>query len=155
MAFAIAGYNLRQGSPADRARLVQYMGRTLRELGAVDDLGQVATAVEAHLAPETPLWWVFADDNTHSPVACLWLGNAQDQRWGDRHAYILLLYVDPPHRRRGIATALLAVAEQWATVRGDRRIGLQVFTDNSAARRLYERQGYATHILWMTKPLNP
>lgn len=153
MTFAIAGYDLHRGSPADRARLVKYMGRTLSELGAVDDLSQVATAVEAHLAPETPLWWVFSDAHPQSPVACLWLGNAHDQRWGDRHAYILLLYVDPHHRRRGIATALLAVAENWAKTRGDRRIGLQVFTDNQAARQLYERQGYATHILWMTKPL--
>jgi ribosomal protein S18 acetylase RimI-like enzyme len=64
------------------------------------------------------------------------------------------LYVSPEHRRRGIATALLAIAQSWAEARGDRQIGLQVFANNPAAIALYEKMGYQTHSLWLTKPLS-
>lgn len=88
-----------------------------------------------------------------NPIACLWLGNAVDQVWGDRHAYIFLLYVSPEHRRRGIGSALMHHAENWAKARGDRQIGLQVFYCNQPALRLYEHLGYQPQSIWMVKPL--
>jgi ribosomal protein S18 acetylase RimI-like enzyme len=81
------------------------------------------------------------------------LGNAIDQQRGDRHSYILALYVLPEHRRQGIATALLHKAQDWAQARGDRQIGLQVFADNPGAIALYRKLGYQTHSLWLTKSL--
>ncbi|HEY9801388.1 MAG TPA: GNAT family N-acetyltransferase, partial [Leptolyngbyaceae cyanobacterium] len=89
-----------------------------------------------------------------SPVACLWMGNAIDQIKGDRHAHIFLLYVVPEHRRRGIATALMDCAENWAKKRGDRQIGLQVFQSNAIALNLYNHLGYQTQSLWMVKPIS-
>ncbi|MDA0672483.1 MAG: GNAT family N-acetyltransferase [Cyanobacteria bacterium] len=148
----IADYQLRRGNGRDRPLLEAFMARTLWELGAGLSDGHIAAMVEAHLSPATPVWWV-ADASSDRPIACLWLGNAQDQRQGDRHAYVMLLYVDPDHRRRGIATALLRVAETWARRRGDRQIGLQVFPDNEAALALYERRGYTPAALWLNKPL--
>ncbi|BAB76235.1 GNAT family N-acetyltransferase [Anabaena sp. FACHB-709] len=89
-----------------------------------------------------------------SPVACLWMGNAIDQIKGDRHAHIFLLYVVPEHRRRGIATALMQYAENWAKERGDRQIALQVFQSNPPAINLYNHLGYQTQSLWMVKKIN-
>jgi ribosomal protein S18 acetylase RimI-like enzyme len=85
------------------------------------------------------------------PIACLWAGNAIDQVTGDRHAHIFLLYVVPSHRRRGIAKALMQHIENWAKQRGDRQIGLQVFTSNTPALNLYQNLGYQTQSLWMIK----
>ena len=148
------GYRLRRGKQGDLALLIAFMHRALMELGAGDNLGQVTAAVDTHLAPNTPIWWVDRPvGEVPDPIACLWLGNAQDQRQGDRHAYVLLLYVDPVHRRRGLATALLDQAEAWAQQRGDRQIGLQVFPDNAAAMALYRQRGYDTASLWLAKPL--
>ena len=147
-------YRLRRGDRRDRDLLITFMHRALVELGAVDNRAQVTAAVEAHLAPNPPIWWVDGPAGAGSgPVACLWLGNAQDQRQGDRHSYVLLLYVDPAHRRRGLATALLDQAETWARQRGDRQIGLQVFPDNAAAMALYRQRGYDTASLWLAKSL--
>jgi ribosomal protein S18 acetylase RimI-like enzyme len=87
------------------------------------------------------------------PIACLWMGNAIDQVTGDRHAHIFLLYVVPEHRRRGIATALMRYAEDWARNRGDRQMGLQVFQSNQAALNLYSGLGYQTQSLWLKKLL--
>lgn len=85
------------------------------------------------------------------PIAGLWLGNAVDQVTGDRHGHIFMLYVDPAHRRRGIATALMAQAQQWGQQRGDRLIALQVFTHNQGAMKLYEKFGFSPHALVMQK----
>ncbi|BBD60324.1 GCN5-related N-acetyltransferase [Nostoc sp. HK-01] len=87
------------------------------------------------------------------PVACLWVGNAVDQVNGDRHAHIFLLYVIPEHRRRGIGKALMQYLEKWATERGDRQIGLQVFESNQPALNLYNQLGYQTQSLWMVKQI--
>ncbi|MBE9241918.1 GNAT family N-acetyltransferase [Synechocystis salina] len=85
------------------------------------------------------------------PIAGLWLGNAVDQVTGDRHGHIFMLYVEPAHRRRGIATALMAQAQQWGEQRGDRRLALQVFTHNQGAKELYEKFGFSPHALLMQK----
>lgn len=76
-----------------------------------------------------------------------------DQIQGDRHAHIFLLYVSPAHRHRGIGSALMQQAEAWATARGDRQIGLQVFHHNQPALQLYEKLGYQPQSYWMVKPL--
>jgi ribosomal protein S18 acetylase RimI-like enzyme len=149
----IPGYTIRVGSGLDRALLVQFMQRTYRELYPDRDYAHLAETVDRYLSPDTPLWWVEVEGGSASPIGCLWLGNAADQTQGDRHTYILLLYVNPNHRRRGIGSALMRHAEQWATNRGDRQIGLQVFCDNQPAINLYKKLGYQTQSLWMVKEL--
>jgi GNAT superfamily N-acetyltransferase len=67
------------------------------------------------------------------------------------HAHLAL--TDPPelqdvevtleHRRRGIATALTAAAEQEVRARGFDRMRITVAIDNRPAQALYERFGYA------------
>jgi ribosomal protein S18 acetylase RimI-like enzyme len=90
---------------------------------------------------------------TPKPIAGLWLGNAVDQVTGNRHGHVFMLYVDPLHRRQGIATALMAQAQQWGKERGDQCLALQVFTHNQGAMRLYEKCGFTPHALVMQKNL--
>ncbi|XHX78143.1 MAG: GNAT family N-acetyltransferase [Stenomitos frigidus ULC029] len=160
------GYYLRLGSSLDRARLVQFMQRTYQEMKASDGYAHLAQTVDQYLSRETPLWWVVSAselgtdtlpnpglNRSQQPIACLWLGTAIDQLQGDRHAHIFLLYVLPEHRRKGIGTALMLEAEAWATARGDRQIGLQVFQSNHAALSLYSTLGFQVQSVWMVKPL--
>ncbi len=53
------------------------------------------------------------------------------------------LAVKPEFRRMGVATALLNYALREAARRGARRATLEVRRSNDAARRLYERFGFA------------
>lgn len=156
-AFPVPGYRLQVGSGLDRALLVKFMQHTYGEISPGSELAHLSETVEQHLSRETPLWWVYsldpASEDAGQPIACLWLGNATDQRSGDRHAYLLLLYVAPAHRRRGIATALLEVAHGWASQRGDRQIALQVFSTNQPALALYEKLGYRPYSLLMMRSL--
>ncbi|PLZ41177.1 GNAT family N-acetyltransferase, partial [Fischerella thermalis] len=134
----LPGYCIRHGSSLDRALLVKFMQLTYQEMFPNQDFSHLAQTVEQYFSSQTPLWWVEEDGEMgrlgdgedfttppNHPIACLWMGNAIDQVTGDRHAHIFLLYVVPKHRRRGIATALMRYAEDWARNRGDRQMGLQ------------------------------
>lgn len=158
----LPGYRLRAGSGLDRASLVKFMQRTYQELFQEQDFSHLARTVEQYFSREAPVWWVELANSeellphfSRQPVACLWVGNAVDQVRSDRHAHIFLLYVVPEHRRRGIGTALMRYVEDWASVRGDRQIGLQVFQSNQPALNLYNQLGYQTQSLWMVKSLHP
>ncbi|NJO43204.1 MAG: GNAT family N-acetyltransferase [Cyanobacteria bacterium CRU_2_1] len=133
---------------------------TYQELYPDRCFSHLAQTVDQYLSTETPLWWVEPDTETQrrkdaettlEPIACLWMGNAIDQIQGDRHTHIFLLYVHPAHRRRGMGSALMRHAEAWAWERGDRQIGLQVFSHNQPALRLYEKLGYEPQSIWMVK----
>lgn len=154
VAFAIAGYTLRRGSGNDRALLVKFLSKTYQETAGTKNFQHLAETVERHFSHRTPVWWVETAAESPQTVGYLWLGNAVDQQQGDRHSYVLALYVAPEYRRRGIATALLQHAQDWAAARGERQIGLQVFADNPGAIALYRKLGYQTHSLWLTKPLS-
>ncbi|TVQ21796.1 MAG: GNAT family N-acetyltransferase [Leptolyngbya sp. DLM2.Bin15] len=152
------GYHLRLGSGLDRAQVVKFMQRTYQELYPDRSFAHLAQTVDQYLSRDTPLWWVIADPEEGglqdpTPVAGVWAGNAVDQTTGDRHAHIFLLYVMPEHRRCGLGRALMQQVETWSQQRGDRQVGLQVFSDNQPALRLYESLGYHCQSLWMVKPL--
>lgn len=58
-------------------------------------------------------------------------------------AHVELLAVDEAHRRRGVARALLARAFRAAAESGHHEVTLHVLESNTAARRLYESEGFA------------
>jgi ribosomal protein S18 acetylase RimI-like enzyme len=49
------------------------------------------------------------------------------------------------HRRRGLATAVMAALQGWAAERGAHSVYLQVAADNTPARALYRRAGFIEH----------
>lgn len=150
--FAVPGYGVQSGSPLDRATVVKFMKRTYAELDPHQPTGHIAETVDRYLGRDTPLWWVTGADEPQ-PVAALWLGQATDQRSGMLHPYVLMLYVAPDHRRRGLATALLTVAEAWAQQQGHGQITLQVFSHNLAAQALYKTRGYQPEAVLLKKAL--
>ncbi len=155
--FHCLGYRLVDGERRDRHWLTLFLRQTY---GAVfpeqKDFSHLRETVEQYFCRQTPLWWVYPEDlvvnhrspkDMAEPVAGLWLGNAIDQATGERHGQIFMVYVRPAHRRRGIATALLQQAKYWGQQRGDRRLGLQVYPQNQAAVKLYEKLGFRTTAL--------
>jgi ribosomal protein S18 acetylase RimI-like enzyme len=85
-----------------------------------------------------------------------WMPNAQDRKAvGFMHLipstntlsmrpiwFLEDLYVDPPARRKGIATALLRHAEEFARSSGAERLTLATAHDNVAAQCVYRKLGY-------------
>lgn len=62
---------------------------------------------------------------------------------GHGHVYVDELWVEPEHRRQGIARALMATADEMARERDAVGVRLYVNTQNPGARRLYDECGYA------------
>lgn len=65
------------------------------------------------------------------------------------------IWIEPPHRRRGLATATLRRLEEEAVRLGAVEVGLNVFADNPGAMRLYEKLGYAPMSFHLLKRLGP
>jgi len=66
-------------------------------------------------------------------------------------AWIHELYVTPGHRRRGVATLLMAAAERFARDEGARVLRLGVLDKNEDARSFYATQGFGEHAHVLTK----
>jgi ribosomal protein S18 acetylase RimI-like enzyme len=149
------GYQLYKGNTKDRALLLEFLELTYRSLFSDQaSFPHLSQTVDSYFSWRSPLWWVSPDGDSQEipkPIAGLWLGNAIDQVTGDRHGHIFMLYVAPAHRRQGIATALLNQAQQWGQQRGDKRLGLQVFTHNPEAIALYEKLGFTPRALLLEK----
>ena len=75
---------------------------------------------------------------THVQDVLRALGAAADESY----AYIASMAVDVPHRRRGVATALLEAAEQRARSWGHQVVTLHVYESNFTALQCYISTGY-------------
>ena len=98
-----------------------------------------------------------AADGTLVGMIELWLKRPR----GPNGARIPRLKVDlgiavaPEWRGKGVGTALLRAAEDWARAHGAERMILDLDVNNTDAQRLYEREGYVVEALAMDKALVP
>ena len=72
---------------------------------------------------------------------------------GETHAHLDIIAVAESGEGRGVGRALIAAVEQWAIGRGYRFIDLNVFAENTRARAVYERAGYAADTIRYYKEL--
>ncbi|QCS41451.1 GNAT family N-acetyltransferase [Natrinema versiforme] len=92
--------------------------------------------VVAALENETPRGYLFCSvDATHEI-------HPLERTLAFEGAYIRRVFVDPDHRNRGIATAMLAEACRQAHERGARQATALVALDNAPSRALFERHGF-------------
>jgi GNAT superfamily N-acetyltransferase len=83
-------------------------------------------------------------------VGTLWLATARARGSG---AWVFDVEVAPSHRGRGHGRTLMLAAERECLAAGVRTLGLNVFTDNAAALRLYESLGHRPTAHHLYKPL--
>lgn len=71
-------------------------------------------------------------------------------------AYVEDLWVEPMYRRSGVATALLAAVEEWATGEGFDWLGSDTQDDNQVSQAWHSKAGFAEieRIVVFGKPLN-
>jgi ribosomal protein S18 acetylase RimI-like enzyme len=61
----------------------------------------------------------------------------------ERRAHVEIVVVEESHRGRGVGSALMQAAEEWAGCRGAAELVLTVWSDNAPAEALYRRRGYS------------
>lgn len=74
---------------------------------------------------------------------------AEDYLKHETYAYLGFMYVVPHQRGRGVNRAITDALLGWATKRGLTEIRLEVYIDNAAARKAYEKAGFTAHMLEM------
>ncbi|MEV6978178.1 GNAT family N-acetyltransferase [Kitasatospora sp. NPDC093806] len=88
------------------------------------------------------------------PLGSLWLAlRIRDLPGGAPLAWVMVVEVAEAHRGRGHGRALMRVAEQECRLAGVRDLGLNVFSGNEVAIRLYESLGYRVTNRVYGKPL--
>ncbi|MBB3676410.1 GNAT family N-acetyltransferase [Modestobacter versicolor] len=79
-------------------------------------------------------------DPSPAPLAAVARGVLTDGWLG-----VTAVTVAEEHRRRGLATAVMAALQRWAAERGAHSVYLQVVAGNAPARALYRRAGFIEH----------
>ncbi|MBS1792318.1 MAG: GNAT family N-acetyltransferase [Acidobacteria bacterium] len=74
---------------------------------------------------------------------------AKDYLRHDRYAYLGFMYVKPAYRGKGVNRLILDALLSWAQTRGLGEVRLEVYRDNAAAIRAYEKAGFEPLLLEM------
>jgi len=94
-----------------------------------------------------------AENDDGERCGFLHLQTQKDFFTGALNCHISDIVVAPEYDGRGVGRALLDYAEQWAKQHRCRFVTLSVFPGNERARNVYERYGFGTELLRMTKPV--
>jgi GNAT superfamily N-acetyltransferase len=67
----------------------------------------------------------------------------------DRHAYLGLMFVEPEYRGQGIIQEIIEGLLQWARSKGVTNFYLDVYGENEAAVKAYEKLGFRQNLVEM------
>ncbi|MFB7513838.1 GNAT family N-acetyltransferase [Streptomyces sp. NPDC056144] len=127
--------------PDDSAVPAVRLSRTLDEswLRRYQRFEEASPAVRTVLSSGPSVWFASVAGTGEVPAA---IGRCVvDGRW----AGFMAVEVDPDHRRRGLATAVMTALARQALDEGASAAWLQVEADNDGARALYDGMGFAVH----------
>jgi GNAT superfamily N-acetyltransferase len=138
------------------------MLRELRLRALADAPDAFSNTLEEAAALPEQVWRQWAQGGPASVDFIAWEGNvgvgmaaifAVDDAPG--RMQLVAMWVDPRHRRQGVARALVERAVRWAEERQAREVILWVADHNLPARMLYERVGFRPTGRRQPLPSNP
>lgn len=139
---------IRPAAPADSA-FIDRLAPRLLDFGTVPgrdpdsmvarDREVLAAALQSHSIDDA----VFvADDDEGTPLGFIHLTLVDDYYTNTETGHVADIVVAPEAAGRGVGSALMAFAEDWAKKRGLGMLTLSVFPENVRARSLYRRLGF-------------
>ena len=60
----------------------------------------------------------------------------------EKHCYLGFIYLDSEYRGKALGREIIEALKQWGTSRGMQHFHLNVYADNAAAIRAYEKAGF-------------
>ena len=139
-----AGYPVRRATLADTATIAWHRRAMFEDIGAAQNLDRVERAFAEWLPSrldQTYFHWLA--EHGGQPIGSAgvllldWPPSPRDPRGG--LGFIYTVYVEPAHRRRGVARGMLEVLHQWAR---ERDLGALALHASEDGRPLYETLGY-------------
>lgn len=94
-----------------------------------EDAGRLVAFLVGTVEPEVPIFWV---------PECGWIHD---------------VWVEPSHRRQGLAEALVEGAAERFRAMGVRQVRLHTGAFNDAARAVFAKAGFRTSVVEMLRPL--
>ncbi|MCL5244648.1 GNAT family N-acetyltransferase [Cellulophaga sp. 20_2_10] len=67
----------------------------------------------------------------------------------DTYAYLGFMYVDPKHRGKGVNKSIIDFLFRWIKKQNTKEVRLDVYSENTAALRAYEKAGFKKHMINM------
>ncbi|MFE5583567.1 GNAT family N-acetyltransferase [Kitasatospora sp. NPDC056531] len=105
-------------------------------------------------SPGAALRRLYGADGAPEPLGSLWVElNLRELPDGTPLAWVMVVEVSPAHRGRGHGRTLMLLAERECLAAGVRELGLNVFSGNEVAVRLYDSLGYRVVNRCYGKPL--
>jgi ribosomal protein S18 acetylase RimI-like enzyme len=123
----------------DYAAELERNGKVVGESAKVASRASFDSALPEGLATQEHVLLVATDPDDGQRVGVLWFGPSTDD---PAMAWIYDITVDEDKRGRGWGRAIMRAFEGEARARGFVRAGLNVYSDNHIARRLYESLGF-------------
>ena len=139
---------VRQATPDDAAELARLLDR-------FDGLGATPEQVAARMVACQGVLTTFLGEVDGEPVGFACLRLVPHLQGDEPYAELTDIFVEPPFRRRGVASALLAHVEAAARSAGATEVVLTTDFDNETAQSAYHATGYADWALAMRKRLPP
>ncbi|HXQ22618.1 MAG TPA: GNAT family N-acetyltransferase [Candidatus Acidoferrales bacterium] len=143
-----AEYVVRAAIHADAAVIAHHRAAMFRDMGLIpdDEVPAHETASRAYLAMALPSgeylgWVVEVSGEVVAGGGVLVRRMLPRPGWpqGGEEAYVLNMYTEPAHRRRGLARALMETILAWCRARLITRVSLHASDDG---RPLYESLGF-------------
>ncbi|MFI2609059.1 GNAT family N-acetyltransferase [Kitasatospora sp. NPDC018619] len=130
-------------SGEDYVRMLTQSGLTEEQARARIAAGRQDPAASDPEAPGSVVRRLHGAGGGEEPYGLLWLQlRLRELPDGEPLAWVMKVEVSPAHRGRGHGRALMLLAERECLAAGVRHLGLNVFSGNEPAIRLYESLGY-------------
>ncbi|MGH3056471.1 MAG: GNAT family N-acetyltransferase [Gaiellaceae bacterium] len=146
----VAGYRVRHALPADAEVITHHRIAMFRDMGVLDEreVPALEAATRAYLSAALPSgvyvgWMVEADGAVIAGGGAVirQLLPRPGHADGGEEAYVLNVYTEPAHRRRGLARALMETILDWCRERRVNRVSLHA---SDKGRPLYESMAFLT-----------
>lgn len=144
-------YTIRRAAPSDAPAIAAHRRGMFRDMGTTEYL-ETPGIDEAFIAWVTPKmqqgeffsWLAVDSQGTIVGGASLWIRESTPQAGtlDTRRGYILNVYVEPEHRRRGLARRLMLAVLDGCRDNGLHSVGLHA---SEYGRTLYEALGFETY----------
>jgi GNAT superfamily N-acetyltransferase len=115
------------------------------------DMAVITEALRVQSQGEDPA--VFVAEIDGAILGMMHVRSAEDFHRRRAHGHVADLIVAEGHEGKGIATALLTRAEEWARTQGYDWLGIGVFEANVRAEKLYRKFGFRRDVIRLIKPL--